>query len=320
MSAFERFGLYAARIGDNVLEQLDSVRLMPNNRKTEITPGGLLTRKAIVNAVTDPEIRTRTRDLVGLFTGSYAFGISTGYAATTEGSANAASIFQGQRRLEGGTYEGTGQSKHFVATVNKSFSFIEELRAEQDSITGAVAEVITYPLSTDGQTAPLTYTAIGTLSLTPDYNSVFYLGPVWIDVGGTEVLIAGAQSVTLRPGMRVVCKRADGDAYPQKCAIYEQQPELRISTVDLATIYTHMSAGFHGRAFAVGITAYLQKGQHGGVRVAKATEEHIRLDLATSVMDLESIGFEGQEDGSGELVIRGLSAMSLTPDVAIYAE
>ena len=310
MSDFNRYGIYVARVGDVLLRQLGAADVRPGSQKTEVIPGGAVDRAAVITAYADPMISLQTADFACLATLS----LTAGYPATTAASANAASLVQFQDRADGGLFGSTP----YVLTTAKSFTAVDEIRAEQDSTEGALISLKQYALSLDGIAAPFALSQ-ASLTSTPSYGSLMYLGPVWIgDVASTPTQIKGIQSVSIKPGLIYKHKRAEGEPFAQRGSIIARLPEIAIRLDDVGATYTNLLSLFGKDITAsIRLNCYFQAGVHGGTRVAKATTSHYRLTAQTGECSTESISVQKVDDATIELVMRPTTTLSGTAGVAI---
>jgi hypothetical protein len=319
---FDRYGIYAARIGDMLLRDVDEIKFGSASNKNELIAGGNILRSSVLNSHADPMFSSRTRDLINLLSGSSYIPLMTGYACNINaGSPTAPSLFQFQKRADGSTFAG---SNHQVLTSNKGFAICGELSAAQDDVEGIKASVEYYCLSVDGQTVPITQSSTS-LTSTPNPGSQFFMGPVWTgDLNSTPLEIKGIQSWRYVPGVTYSPKRASGNPFAMVGSIVKQAPELRINTADIGAFNTIMASAHFGKTIASPdrrITCYGQLGVVGGSgRVPKATPSHFKITFSLGDCTVDSIGVEGQADGSTDVVFRPTELPVLTFSVAIQAD
>ena len=325
MSVFQRFGLFPARIGDILFRQLGSASLSPANSTSEPVPGGALDRSAVITAFADPVSRLQTTDIQSILaTAAVPISLTAGYAFDTvgtppgSGAPTASTLLQHQARLDGGTFDTA--ANHFTITSTKGYAHCEAITATQDDTNGVTADLSVWHLSADGIAVPATAAANASLTSTPLFTALWYLGPVTLGVPGAgPVWLQSVQSVTIRPGIAYTVKRGDGHAFASIGSITRRMPEIRIRLHDAEEWYTKMSPALHGLALtgALRVNCYLQKGLHGGTRVPYATAEHMNIFAATGAEHPEDFSVSREDDLGIELLIRPTGTLALANNVAI---
>src|SRR5690606_7906810 len=151
----------------------------------------------------DPVIRCSTKDLSGVFAGMPAVSIGEGHAVNTGGgSPTAATLLQFQCRSAITTFLPSGTVQHIVGTNQKGFLYVTELSARQDDERGATVSLEYAAHSADGTTAPLAFDDTAALSGSPNFNGIWYMGPVYMgQLGSSLAPLPGVQSVSFRPGV-----------------------------------------------------------------------------------------------------------------------
>lgn len=313
-SLFERASIYPCRIGDLTFNQISEVQVSPSVSKHEITPGGAIDRAHIATAYAEPTVKVTTGDFDNVFPSVSA---ATGYSSDTQAIApTAASIFQYQRRIDGGIFDAVGNATHHVLTGGKGFTLIESIRAEQDSLEGAQCDLMHYALSLDGQEEPLIHTN-DALALTPTFHNTYHLGPVWI--GASEAQWYGIQSVSVRPGLVYQVKRGSGCPFASIGSIVARNPEISIRLNDMDNGWTRdaMDNLFHNAVTgSTSINVFLWRSEHGGARRPQGNAEHIRIKGTYGEEDAESISVSRIDDATLELKFR-ITAASLTVTEAV---
>lgn len=323
MSNALRFGTYPCRLGDISFLQMDMARIEPNNRKTEYNKGGTVDRDAVVTAFAEPMARIRTPDFAGVLGGGSVVSPTVGYAWDTAGDpVTTSALIQCQRRADGGIFASTVGTA-FVATNQKGFVCIEEISAQQDSQEPARIELMAYLLSADGVAPPFT-SSISSLTGTPTFSGLWYLGPTWIgDPAGTPTWAKGVVGCTVRPGIEYQPGRFEGRAFAQVGSIIRRRPEIRLTFKDFTTYQTHWGAtGAFGCEVlaAARINVYFQRGIHGGTRYDFDEEEHVRFTMTTGDLTPEDFSVEGQEDGTVSVTARLTGTIDHAVDTTIPEE
>lgn len=319
-----RFGIYAARIGDMLLRDIFSQRIVTASNKTKVIASGNILNSAVINDHADPLAQFSTRDLVNLLSGSAFVSLMTGYSCDINGDTpTAATLIQWQKRADASTFVAAGTSGHQVITNNKGFAVCTEIGAAQDDPEGAKAAIDYYCLSVDGQTVPITQSST-TLTSTPNPATQFYLGPVWTgDLNSSPLELKGIQNWRFMPGVSYSPKRASGNIFAGVGSIILQEPQLRINCTDLGAFNTIISAAHFGKSLASPdrrIAAFLQAGVHGGSRVAKATASHIKITFSLGDCTVDSLSVEKQGDGSIDVIFTPTELPVITHSVAIPAD
>jgi len=318
MAGFNRFGVYPARFGDIALNQIMGTGVRPASTKTEKIVGGDVDRSAVITAYADPMITCRTCDFDGLFAGGNVVSITAGYAVDVIGAGTAATLVQHQKRIDGGTFVAAGNAEHYQLGSDKGFLLIDEISAEQDSITGAEVSLQYYALSDDGINEPIV-PGLAALVNAPAFSGQWYLGPVLLgDLSGAPTQLAGVQRISIRPGLQYQHKRADGVPFACIGSIVARKPEIRVTVNTLDT--AAFSTLFHNATTeANGLAGhfYFQKGVHGGSRIAKNVANHYRVDAATGDATFESFEVRELDDTTSELIFRPTGTLALAANVVI---
>jgi hypothetical protein len=316
MSVFDRWQLYPARVGEVVIAQIGLGSLSPNAEKAEIIPAGMLDRAFVGTAFAEPSVRFRTGSFLSLFGGGgKEIKIDVGYAHTTT---DPTAYMQVQRRVDGGTLGVITDVEHRQFVSTKGFVCVDSVVAEQDSKTGAIIELLYYALSPDGITNPLSFPAASALNGTPAFDSIHFLGPVWIgDPAGSPNKLKSVQKVEVRPGIKYQVKRDGGEPFAVIGSIVQRMPEIRINLSDPNEIYSRLTPDLFGFNVNTFVNCYFQKGVQGGRRVANATAQHERLYASTAEGQIEGVSAQDQDDGTVDLVIRPMGTMGYAHNVTI---
>lgn len=319
---FNRYSIFPSRIGDLVFRDLTDFSFRTASNKSVVIPGGDLHPRAIVNCCSDPMATFSTKDFDAMFSSSQVT-LQGGYAANTAGG-TAASLFQFQARVDGATFSGAGNATHTVGSNNKGFLNITDITAQQDDTEGAKISCEFTILSDDGMLEPITWNTATTLTSTPNFDGIWFLGPVRIGAhGSSTVQLPGIQSVSIKSGVVYRAPRADGCIYPHNGSVYSIVPEIRIRTLDFSQLGIKLAAGgisTFGNAFLNPTTTFLiyfQKGVHGGGRVAAATTQHYMVQATTGDNTMDSISVQQIDDATTEVIIRPTGGITMSVGVAI---
>lgn len=320
MSAFNRYGIYAASIGSIVLRDLSDLSYRTASNKSVIIPGGSVHPQAIVESHADPVLSFSTKAMGALFGGTPAVDPWVGYVVNVAGLSTAAAYFQFQKRADGSTF--ASGSNHVVGTSSKGFLCPTSLSASQDDPSGAKCMLDYYPLSTDGYTVPMSWSSASALTSSPTLQNIWYLGPAYVGsvgVSGTEK--CSIQSLEVRFGIDYRSPRGCGNPYAVNGSVHAIIPEIRAVFLDLA-VDSRILAYPHGAPVTSGSNSwqfFLQKGSAGGSRVAAATAEHMSIICVTGSQTTDSISVREIDDAQTEVILRPTAGLYVTPNVAIQA-
>jgi len=276
------------------LAQLRMQGVQPNSEKDVIIPGGALDAGAVIESHAQPIVRVGTRDLTALLA---VLSLTTGLKCTGN------CIFRWQKRVAQSTFA-TGAS-HTTLTATSGFLNCESIRAAQNDVEGAMADLSFFPLF-DGTNKPLAaaITADFDLATQPAFNSAFFLGPVYLGAAQIE----GIQSVEITPGISFRPVSADGDLYARVGVIDQRRPRLKFTLTNVSYVSTITS--LFGNAFASAIACYFAKGVSGGGRVSSASTVHCKVSAAAGDWTPDDISVEGNGDGSLAVVVTPTGSLS----------
>jgi len=314
---FDRYSIYPVKIGDILIRDVSNFDLKSASKKSSVIPGGSLHPSAIVNCCADPMITFGSRDMLGLFAGGASIGMQSGYAVNVNaGSPTPAALFQMQKRVDGGSYVGAGIGSHLVGTNGKGFLFLDGLVAQQDDEEGAKASLSYVLMSPDGLTSPVSWSATSALTSSPNFNGIWYLGPVRVGTyGSSTTQVEGIQRVEIKAGFTVKAPRADGGVFPVNCSINSIVPEITIRTLHPAGHSSFLGTPW-GHAFAGGggsgsFNVFLWKGVHGGGRIAANVAEHMLITASTGDNTTDDIAVNNIDDVTTDIIIRATGGLSI---------
>lgn len=317
---FNRYGIYAGRIGNLLVRQLGMAEFRSATTKSEPIPGGNVDRSAVITAFGDPMVTLRTPDF-SILQGSNKIDLLVGQITDTgAGSPTTSTILQMQQRADGGLF--TGGSSNQVLTSLKGWCGIDEISASQDDAGGAMISLNYWCLSPDGIVDPVIWTVNQALTSSPAYNGFWYLGPLYVGViGGTPTLIKSVQSISIRPGLEYVVKRGDGQPWAAVGSIVSRKPEIRITVADAGEVYAALSSALFGLNItsAIAINQYFQLGLHGGNRVALGTTGHYRITGTTGDSTVETISVQDNGDAGMDLIFRPTGSLAIAGPTTIPA-
>lgn len=316
----DRYGIYVSRIGDIVFTDLSNYSWRSQTKKSVVIPGGSVHPSFVATCCADPVLVFTTKDLARYLAASGS--IQTGYVVDSAGAEpTATSLIQFQRRNElGSTFYATGQSAHVVGTSGRGFLHPTEITADQDDENGVQVTFEYLNLAADGMVTPITWSDVATLTGTPAFNSMYYLGPVMIGVHGSSTLeVPGIQSVRIRPGIDFRAPRGDGHVWSVVGSIHAILPEIRITTLS-----PEGDANILGNPFARAFTSsnqawniYFRRGVHGGTRFADNAAQHICVTALTGENTTEEVTVNQLDNARFEIVIRPTGGISMNASQAI---
>ena len=246
----------------------------------------------------DPEVTIKTRDVKTLLD---ATGVTLGLGGIT------AATLRFQQRADGSSYQ--SGSNHMTYTATAGYLKPSRLSADQDSRDGAELEAMFFPLW-DGSTKPLVVNVSQSLSVSPAFNQLYYLGPAYLN--GSE--IGGVVGVDVDFGIDYRVVRENGEAYARKGVVAGASPKISIRLLKAA--YAATTALF-GYALPGTLAVYFQKGVHGSDRVAAATAGHIKITAASGDMTPSQIRVANEDDATVTLEVLPTAALGYSTTIAL---
>lgn len=304
--AQDRYSGYAARFNNAALtlSQLGQVSIDGGITLSEVIAMGAVDRSAVIAAQAEPRIRLECYDLATLLG---TVGITDGYPCT----ASLGALIQFQKRAANASGIFAGGSNNFNVQSTLGILQVENLGATQDESAGAMAELLYTPLY-DGSNAILVANNGVALAGSVGFGSLFYLGGAYLGASQLE----GCQSWQYQTGLVLSAKRADGDYAARKASYIRRTPRLTL-TFDKLPSMTSGPNSLINAALASTLAVYLRKGAHGGIRVADATLEHIKISFATGGWRADSFSVRETEDGLVTLTAEPIVAPSISIASAI---
>jgi hypothetical protein len=260
------------------LTQLGGYHVDSGARLHEIVPSGAIDRGAVVLSSAESRCRITTEDLAAVFA---VVSPTVGLACT------GGATFRYQKRADSGVFAGGSTNLKALSTLG--FLYPESLSASLDS--PAQLELAYCPLF-DGSNEPLALTDSISLSgaPAPAYNSVFYLGPLYLD----SAQIEGLTQVRLNFGIDFRTFKGDGLVHPAQGAIYGRKPTLSL-TLTKADMVPAQLASLYNNAAAT-LAQYFAAGTPGGSRIAAATGSHCKASIATGAWQGRGLSVSGESD------------------------
>lgn len=304
MATAKRFSIYTGSFihagGTLDIKQIESMAIETNVTRTEVIPGGLVDRAAVLTASATPRARIGTRDLTGTLN---TVSISAGLAMTNT------STLRMQERSSGSTFE-TGATQE-TWTATGGFLYVDSISASQDDAQGALCNLIFVPLW-DGTNDPWVHnTGINFSGVTaPAFNSQFFLGPVYHN--STE--IDGITNVTVNAGVNYDPKAFNGDPFARIGAIVTRQPTITFTTAKVDAV---SALDMFGRAVTSSLVVYFRKAVDSGTRVADATGSHISVTCSSGDWAHDDVSVSGNDDGTVNITVtpKGTIATSVTATI-----
>lgn len=185
----------------------------------------------------------------------------------------------------------SGAASHQSISSSNTYTYLTSIagtRGQSATIDGEIKY-----LSTDGVTAPITFTSGASLTAAALVEE-YLLAKVFID--GVEV--PELTGVTINPGFELIEQRKGTGVYPTDVFTKTIAPSIEINTEDFASVVALVNAA----ALSSGVDVYFAKRTDGGVTVAYATAEHIKIAAVNGLKQMSSASVS-RDDGSGTVKI-----------------
>lgn len=183
-------------------------------------------------------------------------------------------------------------SDHTRVTVADGYVVPLTIQAQHGQWATMEAQI--WPASTDGND-PLSFTDNVALPSPASAPSAFTVGPC--EINGTAIQV---QQVNLDFGVEVHARRHDGEVWPSLVSGMLAAPVIRITTDDVGELSRGTNAfGLSG----AGCVLFFQKAATHGLRVAAATEEHLRVTVASGMVIAGEVDANQDAEASYEVVI-----------------
>lgn len=270
------------------LPQLRGVDKSTGKALMEVIAAGSLDRAAVILSHADPRVGITSADLAAI-----VGGISPSVGLKITGTA----LFQLQQAENAGTFTGADANILVTNSVGGFLSIGSISARQDDNNTGASAELLYYPHSSDGLTAPLALATGQDLTGAPAFGSQFFLGPAYYDSSELEGLLASE----VQFGIEYAVIRGSGDVFARKGRIKRRRPIIRLTFDKLSNVVT--SGLFSGSLAGDTLAVYYRKGVHGGSRVADATAQHVKISCTAGEWGTDNISWSDDEDGNAVLTV-----------------
>jgi hypothetical protein len=126
-----------------------------------------------------------------------------------------------------------------------------------------------YPISSDGETAPITIATGQTLPTINRVSQLYTIGPVRINAGS----LSAVQSIKWDLGMKEEHKSSDGSAYMTYCGLNDREPKCAINGLELTDLDTFTLEGVALTSFST----YFRQFKEGSTRFANSSAVHIKM-------------------------------------------
>lgn len=218
-------------------------------------------------------------------------GISSTNGLALDGTVTVTFYFQ---QADKGAARKTGTTGFkLVGTIG--IAVLEAIAAQGgNTFSPATADVLFYLGSSDGETAPLTYTGSVALPTLAASDQLFTVGPAFLN----NVEVGAIESFSFRPNVRVNRNRGDGQPYPTFVFIMRRGDESQGPTISVTT--RHIDAL---NATTVAITSattklWLRAMKDGAAREATSAAKHIKFVPGGGLAIVTNIrGSDGGEAG-----------------------
>lgn len=258
----EVFYLYAVDLASTVIGQIRNQRLNPAINLVQEGPGGHVDQQYAAIAGGQPAM--------GFTSSAVAKCIDTcGFDGTPIDVPNAFNAWW-QKGAEGGLRAASG---HIKMAVVKGLVYPMAIRAPHVPPATIDYNVLA---SYDEANLPIQITTAA-LATAPAADEMFCAGPV-ITAG---VEFEGVQDITVNFGITPEIQSHKGITWPIYIGIRQRLPQIIVRFLDANFLDNINLDGWTGQS-----TVYLRKVAEGGTRVPDATTEHIKIDVAKSIVTL----------------------------------
>lgn len=305
--AGDRFSGFTATFvhagGTLAINQLGNATVNTNRNITTVKASGSVDPLAQVIASGAPMATIGTRDIATVF----------GVVSPTAGLAcSGASTFNYQKRANAGVF--SGSTTNTKLTAQTGFLCPDTLSAQGDSPAELTLKL--YPFY-DGTNEPfLPANSVDLSGVTaPAYNSVFYLGPLYL--GATQ--IEGLTQTRVDFGINFSQIPMDGNVYPKEGMITVRQPSITLTVLKMSSIVANFTNFFHYAVASDAIKVYFAKGVHGtsAARVAALTTSHCKVTVATGALGAEDVTVADENDATITYRVNVTSTIALSVASAI---
>lgn len=216
--------------------------------------------------------------------------------STTAGLAIGGTVtvkFYFQQADAGGTRK--SGSTGFCLTGSLGIAVIDGISAQGgQTFQPAVADVLFYLASTDGETAPLTYTGSVALPTLAATDQLFTVGPATLN--GTE--IGAIESFRFSPNLQVNRNRGDGQPYPTFVFIMRRGNEQEGPGIQVTTKHIDALTATTTSITSATTSIFLRAMKAGGTRELVTALTHIKFVPAGGLAIVQNIsGSDGGEAG-----------------------
>lgn len=197
-----------------------------------------------------------------------------------------------QKLQQGGIRQATGKA----VLVQQGMIVPRTITAAQGAL--ASMDVQAWALSPDAATAPLAIEDGVAVPTPPTTARRYTVGPVILPSGR----IAGVTRTTIDPGLDVVVRGDEGEAYDTFCAVRTRTAGVSVRATDLDQLPA--SSGQENPWIGVGpITVYLRALQRAQMPFADGESEHIAVTMPDCMISIRSVGGDEDEEQEMEMSI-----------------
>ncbi len=183
---------------------------------------------------------------------------------------------------------------HMKIAIANALMVPRQLTAAQGQRATLALEA--FPVSSDGETAPVEFTDSQVLPAGGGVAQAFTLGPVSINGAALD-----AESVTVDPGLDARTEGSEGDVWTKLAYVMNRRPTIRIRTPHRLAISDFGLAG--AAQGASDSLVYLRKLAANGTRVAENVAEHIKIAVDDGRISCQSVtGSQGEILGSDVVI------------------
>lgn len=288
-----QFSIFPESLNGTNLRHVADCSFDPKAEQQIVKAGGKLDAVDLFLAFQESQATIKTHDFATVF-GSLSMSLLTGLACSNS------SYFQYQKRSDGGFASG---SNHNRLRSYKGFLHAVSIEANQDEKKPATLDLL-YHFLADGSNNYAAMLAGQALSGTPDLDTYYTLGPLYID--GTQY--DGNTKFRLDTGIQFKPSRVAGGLVAQQGCVHERGFKMNVEFRDLAPWVTH-GMSLDG---LVDVVQYLQKVDADGLRVAANVAEHIAITFPEAKLEPTKLSGGADDD-----TMSGYTIHAIQPDPAV---
>lgn len=182
---------------------------------------------------------------------------------------------------------------HVAVASPKGYCYVEEINADQDAKEPASMKLQYCFLKSGGVYAAMSN--VHALTGSPGLTDFFALGPIYHN----GVQVVGIQRARFTTGIRYTTVRSDGETEAAEGKVDDRNLQIECDLNNLAGV-TSLEWGVTPSSGTVAM--YLRKCISGGGRVSDATNQHIKVALDVSTIELRGVKKGAKTDALATLI------------------